>query len=57
MQELSLFFNEEKIVDTLTWQTCPFFRNAFLLMTFDTQTKDSTLENLLKEVPRQIESL
>ena len=26
-------------------------------MTFDTQTKDSTLENLLKEVPRQIESL
>ena len=30
MQELSLFFfNEEKIVDTLTWQTCPFFRNAF----------------------------
>ena len=29
MQELSLFFNEEKIVDTLTWQTSPFFRNAF----------------------------
>ena len=23
------FFNEEKIVDTLTWQTSPFFRNAF----------------------------
>ena len=29
MQESSLFFNEEKIVDTLTWRLLPIFRNGY----------------------------
>lgn len=29
LQESSLFFNEEKIVDSLTWHLTKIFRNAY----------------------------